>query len=386
MPALENHSGLLAMTIPFFNRRKFVDLGSSLQHYCALPAIQRNMKRAIKSKWTDFQFGLPTEVFEGGGTSFKFNVQVTNRNNFAWVSEDDPVNIDKRDFQKQVTYPWRLARLQDWSYGEWEVSACKGKEEIVSLTKSRMLGNEQGAVDGFENWFWGAPPASTDTKTAFPLRYSLYTEPESTVAAYSNYTGLNTTLEYNNAMAFNHASYTSGPGGLSRVDYPRSGQFNVQYTALSDTDGIDKFIDACLDTDWQSPLDSPALVKEAPDKAVYTTKTNLKTKRRLQTQQNDSNGSDLVARWSDLDLFRVPWYRVPMFDKASRFTLYGSGNKHPIYGIDWNTWHWASKTGFTMTDKIFAPSREAPMTYTHVRYLGGQLVCLDASRNIVMSL
>ena len=388
MPALENHTGLLKQTIPFFNRRNFIDVSNTQRHYTAFPALQRNMKRSIESKWTKFNFGLPKEVFSGGGTEFKWNVQVTSNNTGEWVSEDDPVNIDKRDFQVQAALPWRLARVLKWSYGKWELSACKGKEELVNLLTSRTLGNEQGAADFLENWFWGVPPASTDDKTAFPLRYFIYTEPESTTAAYSSFTSINTAAANDNLLNVNHASYTSGPAGISRATYRRLGNWNVKYTAFSDADAVEKFTYAALETDFHSPTDHPNLVKDAPDKGVYTTLANMIIKARLARQQNDANGSDLVARFSDIELFKMPWYHVPIFDDPARFTLYSTAspaNGDVIYGLDWNTIYWASKTGFQMEDELFPPSLEAPLTFTHVRFLGGQLVCLDPSRNFVLS-
>ena len=385
MPALENHTGLLKQTIPFYNRRNFVDVSNTQRHYTAFPALQRNMKKAINSKWTKFQFGLPKEVFSGGGTEFKWNVQVTSNNTGEWVSEDDPVNIDKRDFQVQAALPWRLARVLKWSYGKWELAACKGKEELVNLLTSRTLGNEQGAADFLESWFWGTPPASTDDKTAFPLRYYIYTEPESSTGSYSAFTGINTAAKNDNLLNVNHNSYSSGPFGISRATYRRLGNWNAQYTTFNDADCIEKFTYAALETDFHSPTTHPNLVQEAPDKAVYTTLANMIIKARLARQQNDANGSDLVARFTDTDLFRMPWYHVPVFDDPATFSLYSSSNKDVIYGIDWNTLYWASKTGFQMEDELFPPSLEAPLTYTHVRFLGGQLVCLDPSRNFVLS-
>ena len=386
MPALENHTGLLAQTIPFFNRRNIVNVSNQKAYYCFWPAMQRNMKRAIDSKWTKFQFGLSKEVFEGGGTSFKFNVQVTSRNNFAWVTEDDPVNIDKRDFQVQGTLPWRLARVQDWSYGDWELSACKGKEELTNLIKGRALGNEQGAADGFEAFGWGPPPASTDDKTAFPLRYYLFTEPESTTGSYTSFTGINDTTLNGNLLNVNHASFTSGPFGQSRATYRRLGNWNAQYTTLNDTDGLEKYTHACLDTEFFSPAPYESLTPATVERACYTTKGNLIIKARLKRQQNDQNGSDLIARFTDNEDFRIPWFRVPFFE-SGEFTLYGTTGSHKdvIYGIDWNSFEWATKSGFNMTDKIFPPDRSAPHTYTHARFLGGQLVCFDPSRNFVLS-
>lgn len=388
MPALESHTGLLRTTIPFFNRRNFVNISYVNRHYSVYPALRRNAMKAIKSGWTRFQFGLPTETFSGGGTSFKFNVQVTTRNNGAWVSEDDPVTIDKRDFQVQGELPWRLARVQDFSYGDWELSACKGKEELINLTQQRTLGNEHGACDFLENWFWNPPAASTDDVTAFPLRYYIYTEPESTAAAYntttSGFAQVNSTAANDNLMNLNHNSYTSGPAGISRATYRRWGNWNCQYTNFTDADLVEKVTYACLETDWHSPIDYPNLVKDAPEKAVYTTEANLIAKARLARQQNDANSSDLVSRYGDLEMFRVPWYAVPHFTNGN-FSLYSSAHKDPVYGLDWNTIYWASKTGFRFEDKIFGPSREAPHTTTHARFLGGQLVCLDPSRNFVLS-
>jgi hypothetical protein len=383
MPALESHTGLLKQTIPYYNRRNFVNISNTKTHYTAFPAIQRNAKRAINSQWTKFQFGLPVETFGGGGYQFEHNVQVTSNNTGEWVSEDDPVSIDKRDFQVRANYPWRLARVQKWSYGEWELSACKGKEELVNLMTSRALGADQGAADWFETWFWSAPAASTDDRTAFPLRYFLFTEPESTAAAYSGFTGINVSTN-GNLLNLNHNSYTAGPGGVSRATYRTAGNWNCQYTTFSDTDAVEKITHAALDTDFYSPVDFPNMVKEAPMKAMYTTKQTLITRGSLARQQNDANGSDLATRFTETDTFRIPMYHVPFFEDTG-YVLYGSGQKNPIYGIDWNTWYWASKTGFRMEDKVFEPSLEAPMTFTHVRYLGGQLCCLEPRRNFVLS-
>lgn len=384
MPALESHTGLLRQTIPFYNRRNFIDVSATQRYYTAGAALRRNMKRAIDSKWTKFQFGLPIETKDSGGTEFKFNIQATSNNTMEWVDEDDPVNIEKRDFQVQGTLPWRLARLMKWSYGKWELSACKGKEELVNLITSRSLGNEQGAVDGLESWFWSAPPASTDTKTAFPLRYYVYSEPESSTGSYTNFTSVNTAAANDNLLNVNHNSYTSGPFGQSRATYRRLGNWNCQYTSFTDADLVEKFTYACLETDFHAPVESPSLLKEAPDKAVYTTAANLIIKARLARQQNDANGSDLVGRMGDLEMFRLPWYEVPYFTNGS-YTQYSSAHKDPVYGLDWNSIYWASKSGFNMQDDLFEPSLEAPLTYTHVRWLGGQLVCLNPSRNFLLT-
>src|SRR3990167_10295246 len=114
MPALEDHTGLLRMTIPFYNRRSFINVSNTKTHYTALPALQRNAKASIDNKWRKFKFGLPTEVSSDGGTTFKYNLQVTSNNRWTPVSADDPVAIQKKDFQVQVEYPWRLVRVMDF--------------------------------------------------------------------------------------------------------------------------------------------------------------------------------------------------------------------------------------------------------------------------------
>jgi hypothetical protein len=292
----------------------------------------------------------------------------------------DPVNIDERDFQVQATVPKRMCRCH-WSYNKREMAACRGPEELTSLITSRSVGSDQDFADSFENWFWAAPPASTDTRTAFPLRYWLFSEPESTAAAYSSFTGINAG---GNFVNLNHNSYTSGPGGISRVTYSNWGNWNVQYTAFSDTDAVEKITHAVLDTNFISPVDYPDMVKGAPERAMYTTKATLITRARLARQQNDQNASDLVARITETDTFRIPMYRVPHID-SSDYTLYGGANKDVIYGIDWSTWFWMSTSGFTLQDEILEPSREAPLDYTHVRFLDGQLVCINPRQNFVLS-
>jgi len=382
MAAVESHSGLLQQTIPHYNKRNFVNISNTKTEYTAFPAIQRNARRAMKDGTAKINFGLPVQVHTYGGTGLEWNVQVTKGDTFEWVDMDDPVSIDRRDYQIRASVPWRMCRTH-WSYNKREMAACKGAEELTNLITSRSLGCDQDFADAFENWFWGAPPTSSDTKTAFPLRYWLYSEPESTGGNYSGFTGI-VNSGTGNFLNLNHNNYTSGPGGISRVTYPQWGNWNSQYTAFSDTDYVEKFTYAALKTNFHSPVDFPNLVKEGPDRGCYTTTANKIIQTRLQRQQNDNNGSDLQARWSDYDLFRVPHYAVPHLDSAD-FTLYLGSNKDVVFMIDWNTIFWTSTEGFTLKDNIFDPSREAPLAYTHVRYLDGQLVCYEPRRNAVLS-
>src|SRR3989304_2644049 len=215
MPALESHTGLLRKTIPDYNRRSFVNISNTKQFYTAFPAIQRNAKKAIENKWDRFNFGLPIEVRGGGGTDYRFNIQVDASDSFAWVDMHDPVNIDERDYEVQATVVKRNCR-DHWSYNKMEMAACRGPEELTSLIVTRSLGRDQGFADSFENWFWGAPPASTDTKTAWPLRYWLFAAPEGVGTAYTGFTAINSTANQN-FLNINHNSYTAGPGGVSRV-------------------------------------------------------------------------------------------------------------------------------------------------------------------------
>lgn len=382
MPAVEAHTGLLKQTIPHYNKRNFVNISNAKTEYTAFPAIQRNARRAAKEGWSKLNFGLPYNVHTYGGTGLEWNVQVTKGNTFEWVDMDDPVSIDRRDYQIRASVPWRMCR-NHWTYNKREMAACRGEEELTNLITSRSLGCDQDFADAFENWFWGAPPASTDTKTAFPLRYWIFTEPESTVGSYSTFTSI-INSGAGNFLNVNHNDYTSGPGGISRATYQAWGNWNVQYTAFSDADYVEKLQYAAIKTNFTSPVDYPNLVKDAPERACYTTTANKIIQGRLARQQNDANTSDLAARMSEYDLFRIPHYAVPHLD-SSDFVLYGSSNKDAVYMIDWSTIFWTSTEGFTLKDDILPQSREAPLSYTHVRYLDGQLVCYEPRRNAVLS-
>lgn len=333
MPAVESHTGLLKQTIPHYNKRNFVNISNTKQQYTAFPAIQRNAKRAMKEGWAKLNFGLPTNVHTYGGTGLEWNIQVTKGDTFEWVTMDDPVGIDRRDHQIRASVPWRMCR-NHWSYNTREMAACRGEEELTNLITSRSLGCDQDFADAFENWFWGTPPASTDDRTAFPLRYWVFTEPESTVTSYTTYTSILTGAN-GNFLNVNHNNFTSGPGGVSRATYPQWGNWNVQYTTFADTDYVEKFTYAAIKCHFQSPVDYPNLVKEGPDRAVYTTTANKIIQARLARQQNDQNGSDLTARMADYDLFRIPHYPVPQFDSPD-FSLYSSSNKDVAYMIDWS--------------------------------------------------
>lgn len=383
MPALEDHTGLERQTIDAYQRRSFINVSNTKQQYTAFPAIQRNMKIAKKKGYDELNFGLPVEVKSEGGQEFKWNAQVTKNNNVSPVSADDPINISKKDHQIQLAVPKRLIRGH-WSYERWEMAANRGKEKIVSMMTSRRLGNDQDMADWFENWFWDSAPLSTDKLTPFNLRYWCYTEPESSQGSYSAYTSILDGTEHKNNLALNHNNFSSGPGGVSRVTYPQLANGNVQYTAFTDLDCVDKITSLMLYSNFVQPVEFPDMVKGAPQRGMYTTSAVKKVAARLARQQNDANASDLVARFTESEIMRTPMYWVPQLDTAE-FSLYGSSNKDVIYGLDWSTWWWATVSGFNFEEHLFPPSREAPLHYTHAQYLGGQLCCIDPRSNWVAS-
>jgi hypothetical protein len=212
----------------------------------------------------------------------------------------------------------------------------------------------------------------------------LFSEPEGTGGSYTtNYQSI-TNGGQSNFLNVNHASYTSGPYGISRVTYPQWGNFNCQYTTFNDTDALEKLTYAILCCNFQAPYDFPDMVKGGPTYAMYSTTANKVIHGRLARQQNDQNGSDPLARMTDNEVFRIPMFRCPQLD-SSDFTLYGGSNKDVIYGIDWSTWWWMTTSGFQFEDEILEPSREAPLDYTHVRYLRGNLCNIEPRRNFVLS-
>jgi hypothetical protein len=373
MAAWETHEGLLAQTIANYNRRNFVNISNTKQMYTFFPAMQGRAKYAVDNKLT---FGLPDVADASGGLTFVFNVQVAKGSTFAWVTETTPINIVRKDFQRQVTLPWRMVRTHR-SLNKRELSANKTPQQITDIGTSRKVADDQDFADGFEDWGWGEPPASTNEVIAFPLRYWNFTQPESTAAAYSGLFAGN-----GDFLNLNHASYTSGPGGLSRVTYPMWGNYNFQFTAF-DSDLVDKVGHAVLKTYFHSPVDFPDKIKGTPDRAMYTGVTNVLARAKLARQQNDQNTSDLQARFQENSFFRIPMYYVPALDTQ---LLYGGADKRAIYGIDWSTWYLATKTEFRLQDEILQPDRSAPLDYTHHRWLECQLVCCSPRNNWVASL
>lgn len=371
MATWETHEGLLAQAIPNFGRRVFTNISNSKQTYTFLPAMQGRAQYATDNK---LRWGLPNVVEAGGGTTFTFNVQVAKGNTFQWVRETTPINVVRRDYQKQVSLPWRMCRTH-WSINMREAGACKGAEELTDLMTSRRIGDDQDWADSFEEFGWGAPPASTNEEMAFPLRYWVFCQPETVGApAYSgDFAG-------NGAFVnLNHADYTSGPAGLSRVTYPMWGNWNFQYTTFN-TDCVDKIAHAVLATEFHAPVEHPDKIKGTPDRAMYTGKANYITRGKLARQQNDQNTSDLLARMTENVISRIPMYYVPQIDSI---TMYSSANKSPIFGFNWATWYLATKSDFTMKDQLFPPDRSAPLDTTHARWLETQLVCCSPRENWV---
>jgi hypothetical protein len=375
MPAWETHEGLLEQAIPYYGRKRFVNISNTKTMYTFFPAM---MSRATYAQDNKLKWGLPNVVDGHGGTEFTFNVQVGKGSTFDWVDETTPINVARKDHQKRVTLPWRMCRTH-WSINQRELTAARGAEQVTDLMTSRRVGDDQDWADSFEDWGWGVPPASTDTLTAFPLRYWLFSAPESTATSYAT---AGAAFQGNgDYLNFNHASYTSGPAGLSRVTYKHWGNYSFQYSAFNDA-LIDKIGHAVLKTAFHAPVDHPDKISGPPERAMYTGISNVLTRAKLARQQNDMNTSDLQSRFSENEIFRIPCYYVPAIDDM---LLDGTSNLSPIYGINWSTWYLATKDHYNMKDELFQPDRSAPMDITHARVLEAQTVCCSPRENWVAS-
>lgn len=369
MATWETHEGLLQQTIPNYNRKTFVNISNTKTQYTAFPALRARAEYAEKNK---LKYGMPNYTSDSGGTEFVFNVQVSRGNTFQWVRETTPINIVRQDYQKQVRLPRRMCRTH-WSINMREIEAAKGPEELTDLMTARKIGDDQDWADSFETWAWGTPPPSTNEEMAFPLRYWLFCQPETdgNPAYAGDFAGNGGFLN------LNHDDYPSGPGGLSRVTYQMWGNYNFQYTAFNDA-LIDKIAIAVLKTEFNAPVEHPDKIAGPPDRAMYTTISNVVTRAKLARQQNDSNTSDLMARFSENAVFRIPMYYVPQLDDV---LMYGGANHAPIFGINWATWYMATTGGFNLKDMLFQPDRSAPMDVTHARYLETQTVCCSPREN-----
>lgn len=368
MATWETHEGLLVQAIPDYGRKKFVNISNERTSYTIFPAMKGRAEYADRNR---LKWGLPHMVDGAGGTEFTFNVQVSKGNTFQWIRETTPINVVRKDYQRRVTLPWRMCRTH-YSINMRELAAAKGSEQITDLRTSRKLADDQDWADSFEDWGWGAPPASTDEETAFPLRYWIFSQPEtvSTPSYSGDFAGDGGFLN------LNHANYTSGPAGLSRVTYPQWGNWNFQYTSFNDA-ALDKIARAFLRTEFQAPVEHPDKITGPPDQAMYTGISNVITRMKLARQQNDSNTSDVLSRFAENAVFRVPMYYVPAIDSIT----IGGSDPGAIFGLDWSTWYLATKSGYTLKDQLFQPDRQAPMDVTHARWLECQMVCCSPRNN-----
>ena len=256
MATWESHEGLLTQAISAFGKKNFVNISNTRTQYTFFPNMVRRAQYAIDNR---LSFGLPNMVDGRGGTEFTFNVQVARGSNWQWVDETTPVNVNRSDFQRRAVLPWRMCRSH-WSVNERELEAAKGAERVVDLVTSRKLGDDQDWVDSMEDWGWGVVPASTDEETAFPLRYWLFAQVESSNG--TTYSGNFTNANDGDFLNFNHNSYSSGPAGISRVTYPQWGNWNMQYSSFNDA-LLTKIGRAMLRTGWTtnlSVLERPCLV------------------------------------------------------------------------------------------------------------------------------
>ena len=372
MPAIESHSGLSVQSLPKYQKRTFVDISTSRTHFTALPMLARNSAKLSKV-FPNFKMGAPVTM--EGGTQFKFNVQVGASSTYTAVDMNDPVAPSISDYQVQAAVPIRIARVHR-SYNEFELKANTGNEQITSIVESRRLAMMYDLAEGVENAFWGPELSSGDTTAFWPLRHYIMSQRESSSAAYSS--SFDTTSE-GGFLNENTTNFSSGPGGISRVTYPQWGNWNNQYTSFTDTDAILRIRRAMLDTAFVAPTTVPNMVPEAPDRMMYSTKSNVLTLATLARQQNDQNGNDLGYRDGMASINGVPF----VYCKAVNDMTVSGTNRSHIFGIDWSTVYFG--VNVDLEEKVFAPDITHPYSMVHITTLAGNLVVTEARRNFVLT-
>lgn len=297
-------------THPNVRGKDWTNLMASLQNYVAMPLIFKNKKMDVQS-----------------GTSIDFLVQYQSGVNFEMTGMYDVDSPTNQQTMTKGNVPWRYAKW-GWIYDEREEELNGGMERIVKFITTKEAAEMQGAADGLEAQWWGAPSSSSDQYNTFGVQYWV-----------PYVTG---------TPAFqggDPSGFTGGAAGLPVATYPAYQNWSGQYTLVTKDDLISKLKDATYKCKFKSPIGGmfPEVKEPAIRRLICTTYSVRKSMESLADAQNENLGLDL-----DRSNDKVTFQGIQIL--ACDY-LEGSSLGNPVYGLDFETLYPVIRKGWWMKKK-----------------------------------
>lgn len=340
---------MLNSTIAKYERGSWVDISLDLNDY---PTIGRMIPQSG----------------EDGGTSLKWNVQVSNTGTFRLTElfDTDDTAVKKLDVQAEVPWSLQTANMK-FDYREDIFQGSPSLTQIVNQVDMRRHAMWNDFYEGMELLVWQKP--ATSTTDPRPIQGIPTFVVKSSTAAF----GFNGT---------NPSGFSSGYAGISSSTYSNWANGTATYTTLDESDFLAKLREATVKCRFIAPHTFSQLDKPDDRWVLATTYPMISAMEDLAKAQNDNIGRDL-GKYVGMTLFRgTPFMRVPALDESSS-DAYDSSD--PVYGLNLSTIKLFFRTGINkkMSPLIQSPGQHA-CRESHLDN-SCQLKCINRRRNFVIS-
>lgn len=292
-----------------------------------------NFKRG---KWTDISMEHPEyvtanlitnkKVFEAGGDSIKFDVQVRNldtaRNTGLYAT--DVTNAG--DVLVQGSVPWAM-QTTNYIYDLAEDIFQTDRETIIRhlLVKEHTAMNSMAELD--EQNFW-TMPASASAADRRPMGLPYWCVKNATTTPGGGFTGADP------------AGHTAGAAGIDSDIHSRWKNWAFGYTNVTTDDFVKKVKKALVFTKFIAPHPHPELSYGKTEREAYTTYRVLESLERLAETRNDNLGNDVARYMNNVLIGGVP--------VRLSHHLEVNDTSDPIYGINWGKFRPYVKKGWHM--------------------------------------
>jgi len=344
MPVIqaEQIDGLIKTTQKHIEKERMASIAQRLTKYTFKTLFQKN-----KIEITD-------------GTAIQWNITTDHSNTAQNTGFFDTIAPATNLHQIQASIPFRHSRVHN-SWDKREIAMNRSPARIYNYIKAKLYEMDISWFEHLEDKFWGVPSAGDD-QSQFGISYWVYSPVEAGGTATGNFATTGTGDRVN----LNLAAFSSGPGGVSRVTYPRISNWYQKYTNVTYGDLFTKMRTGFDEIDYESPVDYSKLGGGSPRFGIYCTQASARAAADECRLQNENIGTDLSYYDGKAMIRGTQITGVPKLNEidAARSTAI-----NPFYVLDWNELQPFALEGFAPYETTESGGANQPLTVTRVRYM-----------------
>lgn len=195
-------------------------------------------------------------------------------------------------------------------YDQREKAFQRGGHAIVELIQTRYTAMMVSFYEKMEEYLWGKPATSADTKTPYGIEYWI------------TKTGIGT----EGFGGLNPAGFASGKAGISQAAYARWANYTANYVAVAKEDLIRKMRRSHRKIQFRSPVSHAQPELGSLKNGIYTNDSVLGVMEELLEDQNMNLGNDLDSKGGRTLFKSTPVVYAPYLDNDA---------DNPVYMLDW---------------------------------------------------